>query len=456
MTRLVVVGGNAAGMSAASRAKRRNPDLEVVVYESGDHISYSACGIPHLVQGAVEEPEQLLVLSDEKAADRGMEVIRRSKAVGFNAYTKEVTIQGPDGRDSTHYDKLCIATGVEAANPFKGGDLNGVFTLRHLQDGIRLMNHVDSGKCKEVAVVGAGYLGMEMAEAFKKRDCEVHLIARGPRLLPQMDPQMTDGLTEFIMEKGINVHVDTDVKSFAEGKRAGSLVVHTKGAGDLRADAVLVAVGTKPNTTFATKGGVHALSSGHILVDDSMRTNLHDVWAAGDCVAPRHIVTGRPTAHALALPSNRMGRVAGDSIAASTERIPGPSLYFPGVLGTTITRLFGLAFAQTGLTESRAKKEGLDPISVLIEAKSKAAYLPTASDMAIKMVAEADTGKLLGVELAGPAEAGIRINAAAVALQSGLTVKKLAEIETAYAPDFSTVWDPMLIAASQLAKEVRR
>lgn len=456
MTRVVVAGGNAAGMSAASKAKRRNPDLEVVVYEAGDHISYSSCGIPYLIEGVVEEPEQLLVLSDEKAAARGLEVIRRSKVIGFNAYTKEVTIQGPDGRDTTHYDKLCLATGVEANNPFKGGDLQGVFTLRHLGDGIRLMNHVDSAKCKEVAIVGAGYIGLEMAEAFKQRGCEVHLIARGPRLLPQMDPQMTDGLNEFIAQKGIKVHLDTEVSSFAEGKRAGNVVVHTKGGDDLQVDSALVAVGTKPNTAYATKGGVHALSSGHIMVDDSMRTNLHDVWAAGDCVAPRHIVTGRPTAHALALPSNRMGRVAGDSMAASTERIPAPSLFFPGVIGTTISRVFGLAFAQTGLTEERAQKEGFDPISVLIEAKSRAAYMPNVSDMALKMVAEAGTGKLLGVQLAGPTDAGIRINAAAVALQAGLTVKKLAEVETAYAPAFSTVWDPMLIAASELAKDVRK
>lgn len=456
MTRLVVVGGNAAGMSAASKAKRRNPELEVVVYESGDHISYSSCGIASLVEGTVEEPEQLLVLSDMGAADRHIEVVRRSKIVGFNAYTKEVSVAGPDGRDTTHYDKLCIASGAEAANPFKGGDLPGVFTLRHLNDGIRLMALVDSAKLKEVAIVGGGHIGLEMAEAFHKRGTKVHLLVKGPRLLNHMDADITDGLNEFIAEKGIKLHLDTEVKGFAEGKRAGDVTVQTKGAGDLSVDGALVAVGVKPNTGFATKAGVHALSTGHLLVDDSMRTNLHDVWAAGDCVAPRHIITGRPTGHALALPSNRMGRVAGDSIAASTERIPGPALFFPGILGTTIARVFGLVFAQTGLTEAQAKKEGLDPVTTLVETKSKAAYMPGAGDMAVKMVAERDSGKLLGVELAGPAECGLRINAAAVALQSGLTVKKLAEMEMAYAPSFSQVWDPLLVAAAELSKEVRK
>jgi NADPH-dependent 2,4-dienoyl-CoA reductase/sulfur reductase-like enzyme len=296
-----------------------------------------------------------------------------------------------------------------------------------------------------------------MAEAFRKRGAKVHLVVKGPRLLPQMDADITDGINDWIEEKGIHLHLNSEVKAFAEGKRgAGVGVVQTKGAGDLEVDGVLVAVGVKPNTNFATKAGIHALSTGHLLVDDSMRTNLHDVWAAGDCVAPRHIVTGRPTGVALALPSNRMGRVAGDSIAASTERIPGPALFFPGVLGTAITRVFGLAFAQTGLTEEAAKKEGFDCVSTLVESKSKAAYMPDAADMAVKMVADRDSGKILGVQLAGPAESGLRIDAAAVAMQAGLTARKFAETEMAYAPSFSTVWNPLLIAAGNLSHETKK
>ncbi|MEK6974780.1 MAG: FAD-dependent oxidoreductase [Candidatus Thermoplasmatota archaeon] len=457
MTRLVVVGGNGAGMTAASKAKRRNPDLEVTVFEAGPHISYSSCGIPHLIEGTVEEPEKLLVLDDAGVKERGIEVLTGTKAVGVNPYTKEITVEGPRGRDASHYDKLCIATGTEAANPFKGGDLAGVFTLRHLTDGVRLMEHIDSARSKSIGIVGAGYLGLEMAEAFHKRGSEVHLITKG-RVMPQFDADITDGLEPFLEERGIHVHSGTEVTALAPGKRQGQVgVIETKGKGkDVQVDTALVAVGVRPHTAFATKAGIHALSSGHLLVDDQMRTNLHDVWAAGDCVAPRHLITGRPTGVALALPANRMGRVAGDNIAASTERIPGPSLYFPGVLGTAITRIFGLAFAQTGLNEEQARKEGFDVATTLVESRNKAPYMPDAQDMAIKMVADRDSGKLLGVELAGPAESALRINAAAVAIQAGLTVKKLAEVETAYAPPFSLVWDPMLTAASQLAKDVRK
>lgn len=456
MTSLVVVGGNAAGMSCATKAKRRAPELEVTVIEAGPSISYSSCGIPHLIAGTVEEPEDLLVLTPEKAKERGVDVRTKTAAVALNAYTKEVTIQGPGGRDSIHYDKLCIATGATALNPIKGGDLKGVFALRHVWDGTRLMEHVDSAKSKRFAVVGGGHVGLEMAEAFHKRGTEVHLFQKGPRLLTQFDPDITDGLHEFVEHKGIKLHLDSEVTALAEGKRQGQVGVVHANDDDVHVDGALVAVGVRPSTGFATKAGVHALSTGHLLVDDHMRTNFHDMWAAGDCVAARHLITGRPTGMPLALPSNRMGRVAGDSVAASLERIPGPSLSFSGVVGTNVMRFFGLGFAQTGLSEVLAKKEGFDVASTLVEAKSKATYMPGSRDMAVKMVADRDSGKLLGVEMAGPEDAMLRINAAAVALQAGMTVRKLAEAETAYAPPFSMVWDPILVAASELSKDVRK
>ncbi|MHB1262774.1 MAG: NAD(P)/FAD-dependent oxidoreductase, partial [Thermoplasmatota archaeon] len=349
MTSLLVVGGNAAGMSCATKAKRRAPELEVTVIEAGPHISYSSCGIPHLVAGTVEEPEDLLVLSPEAAKEKGVNVHLKTAAVALNAYTKEVTVQGPKGRDSIHYDKLCIATGASALNPLKGGDLKGVFALRHVWDGVRLMEHVDSAKSKRFAVIGGGHVGLEMAEAFHKRGTEVHLFQKGPRLLTNFDADITDGLEQFVETKGIKLHLDAEVKSLAEGKREGHAGVVHSNEKDVHVDGVLVAVGVKPSTTFATKAGVHALSTGHLLVDDTMRTNFHDMWAAGDCVAARHLITGRPTGMPLALPSNRMGRVAGDSIAASLERIPGAIQSFSGVVGTNVMRFFGLGFAQTGL-----------------------------------------------------------------------------------------------------------
>jgi NADPH-dependent 2,4-dienoyl-CoA reductase/sulfur reductase-like enzyme len=455
MTRLVVVGGNAAGLSAASKAKRRTPDLEVEVLEAGPDISYSSCGIPYLVEGLVEDAGQLLVLSQEDAAERGIQVRTRSKAVAFNPYTKEVVFEGPAGRDSVHYDKLLIATGAAPRNPFPGGALEGVFAIRHLSDGLRLMERLQEAELDRVAIVGGGYVGLEMAAALQARASEVHLLQRGPRLLSSLDEDITDGLNDYVQAAGVQVHLNADVKRFTEGKVPGR-VARVEAKKSLDIDAAIVAVGVQPATEFAVKAGVASTKEGHILVDDQMRTNFHDVWAAGDCVAARHIITGRPTSVPLALPSNRMGRVAGDNIAASTENIPGPSLYFPGLIGTAITRVFGLAFAQTGLTEQHCKEEGIDCVTALIESKSKAAYMPDAGDMAVKVVAERGTGRLLGVQIAGPEESGLRINAAAVAIHAGMKVGKLAEVETAYAPPFGPVWDPLIVAAEQCAKEVKK
>ncbi|HEX2066898.1 MAG TPA: FAD-dependent oxidoreductase, partial [Candidatus Thermoplasmatota archaeon] len=245
MTRLVVAGGNAAGLSAASRAKRRNPGLEVEVLEAGPDISYSSCGIPALVEGSVEDPEKLLVLSREDAAGRGIQVRTRTRVVGFNPYTKEVACEGEGGRDTVHYDRFLIATGAVPRNPFPGGGLDGVFALRHLEDGLRLLRRVQEGRCGRVAVVGGAYLGLEMAAAFRARGSKVQLLQRGPRLLPSMDADMTDGLAEWVTQAGVEVHLDAKVKGFAEGGTPGRLA-RVEARQDMDVDLAVVAVGVAP------------------------------------------------------------------------------------------------------------------------------------------------------------------------------------------------------------------
>lgn len=451
--RLVVVGGNGAGMSAASKAKRRAPHLEIEVLEASPYISYSVCGIPSLLEGKVGDPNDLLVLTPEKAGERGINIRTGCRVISFNAYTKEVVYTTEKGgRDSTHYDRLLIATGTNAKNPFKGRELAGVHSIRHFDDGLRAVQTF--AKAKKVAIIGAGFVGLEMAASLKSQGTDVHLMTRGKRLLTSMDPDITDGLTEWMESAGIKVTLEAGVKGFAEGKKEGQLgAVEAKK--DVTADAALVAVGVEASTHFAVKSSVTTDKDSFILVDDNMHTNFHDVWAAGDCVAARHMVTGRPTPMPLALAANRMGRVAGDNIAASLDKIPAGSMSFPGVLGTTVTYLFGLAFAQTGITEHTAKVEGIDAVAALVESKDKAAYMPTSADMAVKVLAERGSGKLLGVQMACPAESALRINAAAVALQLGAKVHKLADIETAYSPHFSPVYDPLTVAATECAKLVK-
>lgn len=446
--KLVVVGGNAAGMSGAAKAKRRVPDMDVEVLEAGPDASYSSCGIPYLVEGLVPESDALRVLSPDALRKRGIDVRTQTRVVAMNPYTKEVVFEGPDGRDSIHYDRLLLAMGTRARNPFKNGQLPGVHTVRHLADGERLL--AASKKWKTVGVVGGSYAGLEMATAFRARKAKVHLFARS-RLLSDMDPDITDGLPDWLESAGIQVHLESKVKAF-HGK---DHVEAVQSSADVPVDGAVVAVGIEPATEFAVKAGVGSTKDGYLLVDDQMKTNLHDIWAAGDCVAAKHLLTSQPTPMPLALPANRMGRIAGDNIGASAATIPGPGAFYAGAVGTTVVRLYDLAFAKTGFSEHEAKREGFDVATSLVEAPTKAGYMPGARDMAVKMVADRDSGKLLGVQMACPESSALRINAAAVALQSGMKVARLAEVETAYAPPFSPVWDPILVAASECAKALR-
>jgi CoA-dependent NAD(P)H sulfur oxidoreductase len=456
MTRLVVLGGNAAGMSAASKAKRRGPDLEVVVLEASQDVSYSVCGTPFLVQQDIEDAADLRMLDEEGLQKRGITVRRGAKATAFNPYSKEVAFESKGGRDSIAYDKLLVATGSSAVVPFKAPPPKGVFALRRLEETVALEAFIKEERPKKAAVVGAGAVGLEMASAFAQRGLDVHLYEKGPRPLPMFDQDMTQGMPAWLEKKGVTLHVGTEVAELGEQGRGRLGSVVTKAGKEQRADLAVVAAGLQPNTQFAVKAGVHALNTGHILVDDHMRTNFHDVWAAGDCVAARHIVSGRPTPVPLALPSNRMGRIAGDSIAASLERIPGPSQTFTGVVGTFLTRLWDMGFAKTGLSEEEAKAERMDAVAVHVESTAKADYMPRPGRVNLKLVADRDSGKLLGAQLMGPGDSALRINAAALAVQVGMTARRLSEAETAYSPSFGPVWDPLVVAAAELAKACRK
>lgn len=448
-------------MSAASKAKRLLPELEVTVLEAGLNVSYSSCGIPAYVAGQVEDPAQLVVLNKEQAAERGINVRTRTRATGFNAYTKKVSIQTPQGRDDISYDKLLLAMGTEPLNPFPGGELEGVFTVRHIGDGVRLVQHVEASKGKRVGIVGGGFLGLEMAEAFQKRGAKVTLFQRGDRLLSMMDEDMTQGLDGMLTEAGVTVHLDAEVRGFApkegkaKGEEGGGRVGTVLAKKDVDIDAAVVAIGVRPATEWAIKTGLDCTPEGFLLTDTQMKTNLHDVYAAGDCVAATHLITEKPVPLPLALPANRMGRIAGENIAHAFGAEGGAS-HFTGVIGTQITQVFGLGIAMTGLTQTQAEAHDFEVASYLLEAPNKAGYMADVADMAVKLVADAGSGRLLGAQIVGPAESALRIDTVAVALRAKMNVRQLSEVETAYAPSFSPVYDPVINAATQLAKDLRK
>ncbi len=449
MPRVVVVGGNAAGMSAASVAKRRAPDLEVVVVEAGEYISYSACGIPYHVGGIVTgDISRLVSVTPQAARDqRGLDVRLGTRAIAIDPRRREVTVEKDGGRWTEPYDRLVVATGTEPRLPFDGAAQPGVFAVRHLGDGIAMRDWVRERNPRTAVVIGAGYVGIEMAEAFHALGMTTTILTRSGRLMrPSFDADVLDPLKQALAGASIPVEAAGVIRGITGNGHVTGVVTE---AGEYPADIVVAAAGVSPRTGLLREAGAALTKQGAVLVDDGMRTTLPDVWAAGDCVAHTHGITRQPVFLPLALPANRSGRVAGD-------RIAGGDSVMPPVLATAATRFNAVELARTGVTEEEASVLGYPCAVTRIEDVTKAGYFPGVGDVVVKMVAERTSGKLLGVQMVGGDGTALRINAAAVALAAGMTADALEQVDTAYAPPYSPVYDPLLIGARLTAREAAR
>lgn len=440
--RLVVIGGDAAGMTAAMQARRRQPYLEIVVLEKGPWTSYAACGIPYLVGGEVERLEDLVVRSPQQFRDQHRIDVRvRHEAMAVDHARRQVEV-----RDHQHqrtiqigYDRLLVATGARPLRPdLPGIDLEHVKGVQTLDDARVLLEHARSRRCRRVVVVGGGYIGLEMAEAFCRWGAEVTLVERQDQLMGTLDADVAARLVEPMREMGIEVRLGTGV----EGFEPGAVVL----AGDERLDAdlVLLGLGVTPNAELAADAGVATGARGAISVDRRQRTNLDGVYAAGDCCESWHLVSGRTVHIALGTVANKQGRVAGINLG-------GGYATFPGVVGTAITRVCTLEVSRTGLTEVEAADAAIDAVAASIDTTTRASYLPDAEPMTVKLVAERGTGRLLGGQIVGGQGAAKRIDTIATALHARLRVDEVIDLDLAYAPPFSSVWDPVAVAARVLA-----
>lgn len=440
--RLVVIGGDAAGMTAAMQARRRQPYLEIVVLEKGPWTSYAACGIPYLVGGEVERLEDLVVRSPQQFRDQHRIDVRvRHEAMAVDHARRQVEV-----RDHQHqrtiqigYDRLLVATGARPLRPdLPGIDLEHVKGVQTLDDARVLLEHARSRRCRRVVVVGGGYIGLEMAEAFCRWGAEVTLVERQDQLMGTLDADVAARLVEPMREMGIEVRLGTGV----EGFEPGAVVL----AGDERLDAdlVLLGLGVTPNAELAADAGVATGARGAISVDRRQRTNLDGVYAAGDCCESWHLVSGRTVHIALGTVANKQGRVAGINLG-------GGYATFPGVVGTAITRVCTLEVSRTGLTEVEAADAAIDAVAASIDTTTRASYLPDAEPMTVKLVAERGTGRLLGGQIVGGQGAAKRSDTIATALHARLRVDEVIDLDLAYAPPFSSVWDPVAVAARVLA-----
>jgi NADPH-dependent 2,4-dienoyl-CoA reductase/sulfur reductase-like enzyme len=451
--RLVVIGGDAAGMSAASQARRlKGPgELEIVAFERGHFTSYSACGIPYWVGGDVTERDHLIARTPEEHRARGIDLRLRTEVTEIDVAGQRVRARDVDsGAESwTSYDKLVIATGARPIRPaMPGGDARGVHGVQTLDDGQALLDTLTRTEGRRAVVVGAGYIGVEMAEALINRDYEVTVVNRGSEPMSTLDPDMGRLVHRAMAGLGITMVDDAEVTEVLTGDDGRPRAVLTRDA-EYPADVVVLGIGVRPETALARAAGLPLGAHGGLLTDLAMRVRGHEnIWAGGDCVEVLDLVSGQERHIALGTHANKHGQVIGTNAG-------GGYATFPGVVGTAVSKVCELEIARTGLREKDARRVGLQFETVTVESTSRAGYYPGASPMTVKMLAERRTGRLLGVQIVGREGAAKRVDIAAVALTARMTVEQMTSLDLGYAPPFSPVWDPVLVAARKAVSKVR-
>ncbi|WP_431965638.1 FAD-dependent oxidoreductase [Nocardia sp. bgisy134] len=452
--RLVVIGADATGMSAASQARRMaGPrELEIVVFERGGFTSYSACGIPYWVGGLVAERDALIARTAAEHRARDIDLRLHTEVLEIDVAERRVRVRdlGSGDESWTGYDKLVIATGARPIRPaLPGIDAAGVHGVQTLDDGQALIDTLTSIEGKRAVVVGAGYIGVEMAEALIHRGYEVTVLDRGAEPMSTLDPDMGALVRTAMCGLGIEIVGEAEVTAIRTDE-AGRVRAVATAEGDYPADVVVLGIGVRPETTLARVAGLPLGEHGGLLTDLSMRVRGHEnIWAGGDCVEVLDLISGRSRHIPLGTHANKHGQIIGASIG-------GGYATFPGVVGTAVSKVCDLEVARTGLREKDARAAGLQYVTVTVESTSRAGYYPDAAPMTVKMLAERRTGRLLGVQIVGREGAGKRVDIAAVALTARMTVEEMTALDLGYAPPYSPVWDPVLVAARKAVSEVRR
>ncbi|MEV6109983.1 FAD-dependent oxidoreductase [Streptomyces sp. NPDC051940] len=452
--RLVVIGGDAAGMSAASQARRlKNEDeLDITAFERGHFSSFSACGIPYWVGGEVAARDDLIARTPGEHRARGIDLRMRTEVTEIDLDRQCVRtrdLDDPAADERWHgFDHLVIATGARPTRPrLPGIDAPGVHGIQTLDDGQALIDVLDKERVRHAVVVGAGYIGVEMAEALVHRGIDVTVLEAADEPMSTLDPDMGRLVHDAMNGMGVRTVTGaaaTAVLTDAEG-RARAVATEDD---EYPADVVVLGLGVRPETALAKDAGLPLGSYGGLLTDLAMRVRgQENIWAGGDCVEVLDLVAGRTRHIALGTHANKHGQVIGTNVG-------GGFATFPGVVGTAVSKVCDLEIARTGLLEAQAREVGLQFLTVRIESTSRAGYYPGAAPMTVKMLAERRTGRLLGVQIVGREGAGKRVDIAAVALTAGMTVERMTSLDLGYAPPFSPVWDPVLVAARKAAAAV--
>lgn len=434
--KIVILGGVAAGTKIAAKLMREDRNNEVLILNKGADISYAGCGLPYYVGHVIEEKESLIVNTPQKyEALTGARVLTRMEAVEVDRDAKQVTAVHLDTREKTvySYDKLVIATGASPVRPpIEGMDLENVFFMRTPEDAIALRNLISDGGIKRAVVVGAGYIGLEIAENLAKDGVKPFVLDMAPHVLPGFDGEFATYIEGKLADAGIPVVTGVRVTGLeGEGGKVKKVLTDRKA---YKADLVVLSAGIRPNTAFLDGTGLEMVK-GTLLTNEAGQTNDPDIYAAGDCAMVHSAITGKPAWSPMGSTANINGRII-------AQNIMGKELRYRGSLGTAVCQLPGLNVGRTGLTEAQAKAEGFDPISVVTIVDDKAHYMPGAATFTMKLIADRSTQRLLGVQVAGPGAVDKIVDITVTAIQCGATLDQLDGADFAYAPPFSTAIHP--------------
>jgi NADPH-dependent 2,4-dienoyl-CoA reductase/sulfur reductase-like enzyme len=446
--RILIIGGVAAGPSAASKAARTNPDARVVLFEQSDAISYGVCEIPYFLAGEVRKDDLMIQTAETMAREKGVEVRLLQRVESILPTRRAIKVRDLSGGRvyEEQYDRLVIATGARPRRlGLAGEDARNVFTIRSFDAALALRSYIDGERPQKAVIIGGGYIGLEIAEALQIRGADVTILEQRESILHDLDEPARNYAQDLLRTHGVKTVSQAVVVALPVD--ATNRVTHVLTShGTYPADLVIVAAGIIPETTLASAARIRLGRTGGILTDHRQQTSIEGVFAAGDCCEYRDLITKRPVFAPLATNANRSGWVAGQNAA-------GGRATFPGVLRSLAVRLFEGQIARIGLTEREAREAGFHCVTETIVSSSRVPFMPGSAPLSVTLTAEQETGRLLGAAFWGTEGAVLRSHAFAVALQHSLTLEQLQKIDFAYAPSFSPLWDPLLIAANALEKK---
>jgi CoA-dependent NAD(P)H sulfur oxidoreductase len=449
--RIIVIGGVAAGAKAAAKARRGDPNSEIIIYQDESEVSYSACGLPYVISGVITDERKVIIRQPEDFAREGIQVFIRHRVLSIDKTKQQLTVRNlQDNTDSVvTYDRLIIATGARPIVPnIEGITLEGVLTLRNITDLARFKSLLTTLQPKNAVIIGAGYIGLELAETFHELNIRTTIVEKATRILPKFDPEMAQLVHDHLLENQVEL-VLGDGLAKLQGENGRVTGVETESGKMLVANLVVVAIGVRPNIELAKISGIGLGTTGAIAVDSRMETNIPGIYAAGDCCETINRITGSPTWMPLGDIANLQGRVAGENVA-------GGNAHFPGVFGTAIFKTFKLTVAITGLSEQSALESGFDPISIVTAGSDRARYYPGKQDFSLKLIANRKDGRLLGAQVIGLGSVDKMIDIAATALLGKLTCSDLENADLAYSPPFSPVLSPIIVAARILSSKLNK